>query len=304
MFPQPLQSQSDYSEALLFFEKLLREGTQCRLEDEYPLVFREDRFNRLFLMRQNGELQSGLACLERVIDVRPGQKAKALFVGSVVTDPKARRQGYQRQLFHSLEEYAEKWQIDFIVLWSNQVDFYEKLGFSLGGLQASWFIDHRAAFGAEPSRAKICLSKEIEFRREYFDSFDSKILRVGRTFDEMKLLWKIPSMTVAYTDRAYALIGKGEDFHGVCHEWAGPAAEVIECFKALSQQYGQLRILSPGVANHPDEIEVMNSLETAASDSRLEYLGLFKLMSPDFKIEGFNPETLDYPFFIWGLDSI
>jgi thiosulfate reductase cytochrome b subunit len=53
-----------------------------------------------------------------------------MFVGSVVTDPEFRNRGFQRTLFNSAEEVAERLGIDVIVLWSNQLEFYQKLGLS------------------------------------------------------------------------------------------------------------------------------------------------------------------------------
>ncbi len=303
VFPQPLKEEQDYDQVLQFFERLLRDDSPCRLDAEYPLAFNLANRDHIFVSRTKDPL-AGLASLERKIEIEPGRTMNALFVGSVVTDPKARNQGLQRQLFMALEEKAETWGIDLIVLWSNQMEFYQKLGFSLAGLQASWLGGMKGALSTIPSKVKLGSTQDVPFRREYFEAFDQKRMRVHRTQEEMKKLWNIPKMFVACTDRAYALVGKGEDFEGICHEWAGPAEEVLACFDKLREKFHQLRILSPGIIHDPEESKVISRLEENQFECRLEYLGLIKILSDQLKMEDLLPETMKCPFFIWGLDSI
>jgi hypothetical protein len=120
----------------------------------------------------------------------------------------------------------------------------------------------------------------------------------------MERLWKIPKTLVARTENAYALVGKGEDFAGACHEWAGPAQEVFACFDRLRTEVPGLKILTPGYVEDPDELSVIRKLESTGFDNRLEYLGLFKSTGTRYVIEDLKPESLKLPFFIWGLDSI
>jgi len=306
VFPQALRAESEFDSTLEFFQKLLRDNSRCHLIDEYPLAFSSQRIENIFVSKLNNELHAGLVTLEREIEVRKGEWARALFIGSVVTSPEHRHRGLQRHLFHSVEETAEKNKIDFLVLWSNQLEFYQKLGFELAGLQASWIATHRAPLVRGPSniRVQVIESSSARLRKEHFESFDKKICRVKRSFEDMESLFRIPQMTIASTERAYALMGKGEDFAKVCHEWSGPAEEVLACFDALRAVEPAVRILSPGVLHDADEGLVVQALENASFENRLEYLGLFKVISDRIDSEKFSPEDLQYPFFIWGLDSI
>jgi GNAT superfamily N-acetyltransferase len=294
----------EYGRTLSFFEHLLREGSPCRLENEYPLVFSSDRREQLIVLKNEGRIQAGLGTLIREIEVEKNTWIKAMFVGSVVTDPEFRNRGFQRTLFNSAEEVAERLGIDVIVLWSNQLEFYQKLGFSLAGLQASWTPQLRAPLGIARHLVEVRPSQEVEFNENWFKAFDQKRFRVKRTYEEMKLQWQIPQMKVAYTKNAYALYGKGEDFQHVIHEWAGPSEEVLACIEALRLLDPQIKILSPGVLHTTEEREVVHGLESASFEARLEYLGLFKVISQRIDIAGLSPEDLRYPFFIWGLDSI
>ncbi len=304
LFPRQITDVSEFDRALVFFQGLLRPEQQWNLADEYPLAFDRSKPEQMFLKDINSELQAGLVTLERRIEIAQGQKAKALFVGSVVTHPNARLKGYQRELFHAVEEYAEKSEFDFLVLWSSQIQFYEKLGFRLGGLQATWGSANSQQLAHSQMKVQVGSTKTIPFTPSFFTSFEKRSFRVDRSFDEMKRLWEIPQMTVACTENAYALVGKGEDFHNICHEWAGPAEEVLNCFDALRKNDPTLRILSPGVVHTDDEATVIRSLEQSNFEPRLEYLGLFYAINPAFKLSGLDPQKLDYPFFIWGLDSI
>ncbi len=304
VFDTTRQISADYNAAHCFFEGLLREPDQCRLEKEYPLVFSPQRMDQLLLLEREGDIKAGLATLPRLIQATPDLQLRALFVGSVVTNPEARRQGFQRQLFELLEERAQEDVYDLIILWSNQIEFYQKLGFVLGGLQASWFVEHKSAFGSHGHSAKVGQSSDVTLTEKHFQSFMDKRFCVKRTFEEQRLLWKIPRMKIAYTEKAYALLGKGEDFQGVCHEWAGPSGEVLDCLRALCESEESFRVLSPGVIHSADEMAVVAELEKGCVDHRLEYLGLIKVVSDRIAISGFDPESLKYPFFIWGLDSI
>ena len=304
MFPQVVKDQEDYRQSLSFFENLLRKDSDCRLEAEYPLAFNSQQCDHIFIVNQNGERQAGLVSLERDIEIQRGKKAKALFIGSVVTEQAHRNRGLQRQLFHAIEEAAENWKIDFLVLWSSQLEFYEKLRFQLAGLQASWISTFQTPLQPATMGVRVEPSERMAFTEKHFQSFAKKVCRVQRTYEEMQQLFRIPKMTVAYTENAYALLGKGEDFFQVCHEWAGPADEVLACIDALRRLVPNLRILSPGVLHDKDEADVVHAFENANFENRLEYLGLFKCLSSKVQMKGFIPDELQYPFFIWGLDSI
>lgn len=304
MFPQSLKTKSEYSGVLEFFESHLRADSDCRLEAEYPLAFDSSQIDHIFVSGSKSETLAGLVTLEREIEFSRHQFLRTLFVGSVVTDPKARHQGLQRHLFHAIEEAAEKWNIDLIVLWSSQIEFYKKLGFELGGLQASWFPTYPGILAKGSYPVSVGSTMEIPFSKNFFKAFSEKTFRVSRTEIEMQKLWQIPRMLVACTENAYALVGKGEDFQGVCHEWAGPSDEVLACLDALRARVPGLRILSPGIMHGSEEEAVTNAFDRASFDCRLEYLGLFKMISNRIRIQDLSPEDLKAPFFIWGLDSI
>lgn len=304
MFPRPVMDDMEYGRTLEFFEGLLRKGSSCRLEDEYPLVFGPERKSQLLVLQQQHQIQAGLGYLIREIEVEPDLYIRAMFIGSVVTDPEFRNRGLQRSLFHAAEEAAERAQVDLVVLWSNQLEFYQKMGFSLAGLQATWSATTTMPIPAAGFRVEVRPSEEVPLRREWYEAFSRKRYRVHRTLEEMSALWQIPQMKIAATDSAYALYGKGEDFQHIIHEWAGPADEVLSCIQAIRKLDPHLRILSPGVLHTDEEREVVLGLEQAGFESRLEYLGLFKVLSNRLELSGLSPEDLRYPFFIWGLDSI
>lgn len=320
------ESQVRFEDAVEFFDKLLRKDSECRLVDEYPLVFNASysdlvlidmpadlsnlpdwnskKLSQLLVIRENGELRAGLGCLRRKIQLDKDVWLDALFVGSVVTAPEYRNLGYQRELFQILERMAKNAEMDLILLWSNQLEFYQKLGFILGGLQATWSSIHKEPLVKEAPPVTFGSCKDVLLKSEWFEAFQKKPLCVSRRYEEMQILWQIPHMYVACTANAYALFEKGEDFGGMCHEWAGPADEVLACMDRLRQVRQDLKILSPGVIQETEELKVIRKLEANQFDARLEYLGLFKILNPRFVQQDLQPETLKLPFFVWGLDSI
>lgn len=308
-----------------FFHRHLRSNYSFHIRDEYPLVFQQPY---AVLRWQDGKLteegegidcaaswqcflqdgdgpQAGLVALWRELEVQKEVWKKALFIGSVVTDPDQRGQGLQRELFKRVEEQAKTHGAELLVLWSNQKEFYEKLGFSLGGLQVTWSVTHQRSLVSESSYSvRVKRSIEQDLLEGFYEAFSKKSCRPKRSFEEMKKLWQIPEMQVAFTDQAYALVGKGADFQGVCHEWAGPAKEVLACFDAFRSQQTELSILTPGVVHENEELKVTQALENSLSRARFEYLAFFKNLNSEIDPKGLDPNNLQYPFFIWGLDSI
>lgn len=266
--------------------------------------FDADARSHILVFEEREAIKAGLTCLMRKIEVEPGVLADFCFVGSVVTAPEFRQQGLQKELFHVLMNACFDAKVDFVVLWSNQLEFYQKLGFSLGGLQASWSSETFVRLSDGSIKVNTSENPSQIYRKEFFDAFRAKRLSVFRSEDEMKILFEIPKMKAYYTERAYILVGKGEDFPLVCHEWAGPSREVLACIEKAWQEAPQLRILSPGVVHSPDEAVVVEALERNGFETRLEYLALFRCLNPHYRIEDLQPEDLKYPFFIWGLDSI
>lgn len=327
---QASESSQEFERVLGFFQEHLRSDTHCALEDEYPLVFRKEHsallridpkteeylegrlrgeFDsnkpaQIFYVEESGVLKAGLAVLVRELEVNPGRWAKLAFVGSVITAPQYREHGLQRDLFEVLENAAQLAGIDLICLWSNQLKFYQKLGYELGGLQATWMLRPSTQLSKDSIQVKFGSTHEIPFQEDFYASFQKKSHCVKRSLEEMEELWKIPQMKVACTEQAYALMGKGEDFQGICHEWAGPAPEVLACMDELKRQAGQLMVLMPGVVHSEEEQSVCQAFEVLGLENSLEYLGLFKSLSDQLDVKNLDPEKLYHPFFIWGLDSI
>lgn len=315
-----------------FFQSLLRnqEG-DCLLEEEYPLVFDrqnaetilvenfEDESSKrhaskalqakrplLIGVEQNAQIVAGFVVLPREILSTQKQVLDFLLIGSVVTAPAARNQGIQKKLFEWIKQVGRVSDFDALLLWSNQLEFYKKLGFFLGGLQGTWSSILNKPITEDIQGVKIEGSDKSStfYQAAWFEAFNQKKFRPIRNAAEMKKLFEIPKMKIAYTQEAYALVGKGEDFKDICHEWAGPSQEVITCLEALRRESPGIRILSPGVTDNPDEVAVLSQLERAGFEVRLEYLGLFYLLSPQIKRADLSPANLKETLFVWGLDSI
>lgn len=319
------EHKNQYDKVLSFFDHLLRKDSPCRLNKEYPLVFDDQgseivevsadhpelygqvdhaRNCYLFVLSEQGAYRAGLAVLIRRIQTVGGRYLSVAFMGSVVTDPQFRQRGFQKILFKKVEEALRPRGIELLILWSNQLEFYQKLGFQLCGLQATWEGMNDVRLGSQNLDVSFADSHATDFNSAWFEAYARKPLVVERTEAEMQKLFQIPQMKIAFTSEAYALMGKGEDFQDICHEWAGPTNQVLACIDRLKEAQPKLRIMSPGFSNLDEELGVLKALEAQNFESRLEYLGMFKALQKDFVMEDIDPEKLKLPFFIWGLDSI
>jgi hypothetical protein len=50
---------------------------------------------------------------------------------------------------------------------------------------------------------------------------------------------------------AYAALGRGDDFGGVVHEWAGLSDGVLTCWQSLCERHGELDVLSGPLREPP-----------------------------------------------------
>ncbi|TVQ78258.1 MAG: GNAT family N-acetyltransferase [Bradymonadales bacterium] len=260
--------------------------------------------NQIFVVQDEGKLVAGLGVLLKEIPARIDRKLLVAFIGNVVTHPDYRNQGLQRKLFDRVDRELEQIGCDLSLLWSNQIDFYQRLGFRLGGLQVTWAPPMIKTESPVQHSEHWELSKELGFRDVWYEAMKARSFVPHRTYEEAKALFQIPEMYLITHGDAYALVGKGADFEGVCHEWGGPAEDLAECFKKIQSVDKSVRILGPGVLHSESEMKAVRSLQTAGFEPRLEYLGLFRAHLDAVNLDDLQPDQLKYPFFVWGLDSI
>jgi hypothetical protein len=91
------------------------------------------------------------------------------------------------------------------------------------------------------------------------------------------------------------VLGKGRDFVGVIHEWAGAPEAVGALVESVAARQGPLRVLSPGWSEPPvfgehETVALAQGLALAPGPSARELLG--------------DPTSAgSFPTYVWGLDS-
>ncbi len=224
----------------------LREGLRGRLGAEYP---RADggRLQRV-LIEQSGRLLSH-AMVEHGMVMAGDRRIPFSQIGLVYTDPVARGEGLGSRCVRRCIELARERGSRLVLLWSDRVDFYARMGFAPGGIEHLCKIDEAVCERALSAAAK----GGFEVRRPGGADWDrmeqlyrAKPVHVARPEGQLATAAQIPECEIRVACEgerviAYAAMGRGNDFPGVVHEWAGNGPAVIACTRELVRQ----RLASP-----------------------------------------------------------
>lgn len=255
-----------------------------------------------------------------------GPTYRLAFVGNVATQPQLRRQGLLRKLMTELEERARRQNADLIVLWSDLVDVYERLGFRQAGRElratlpqrqlqefdSAASIDIKAPAGYQTGKlAAKTLKRMLELRRR---NFVEPFYQIERTDQEFSALLQIPDTALfigknierpTTTDADdfdfYMIIGKGADLQGVIHEWGTTDMRLLLAGVHRVIKYAELddimMLLPPGLQD-----ECMAQIKVRTSEIVEHPLAWIKHIASAEK-QTLVEQALNQGF-IWGLDSI
>jgi N-acetylglutamate synthase-like GNAT family acetyltransferase len=147
-------------------------------------------------------------------------------IGSVATSPTHRGRGHATRILEQVLCRGRSAGLDLALLWSDDWGFYQRLGFEPAGSQ----LEVRLRFGQirpDPAvrRARVGDLPDILALHE------RKPLRVRRDLATMALALSADNMETMVLDeagtlRAYACLGKGQDFAGWWHELGGEDTDV------------------------------------------------------------------------------
>ncbi len=272
--PLPLRR----TELVAWLEAGLRDGRAGRLEAEYPTALDPAQIGDHTVARVGGALAAH--ALGRLVRVRwAGRDIPVGLIGLVYTDPAYRGRGLARACIEAcLRRLAERGAM-VAALWSDLESFYTRLGVTRGGVEwihqlepAAIRAAARAAGGgpitvAEPQPQDWCHLEGL---------YDARPVRAVRSPGDLQRLGAAPECDVVAGWRdgvavAYAARGRGDDFRGVVHEWAGEPAGVLACFEALAGAE-PLTVLSQAADEPP--LEVLSAVGTAREPRPLAWLRL------------------------------
>ncbi len=250
---------------------------------------------------------------------------KLAFVGNVATAKREQGKGWMKTLMAEIERRAMAQGADGIVLWSDLVDFYQKLGFTPSGHELRITLSTKILCAKNATTVWVPQGYQSgnlphDLIRRIFElrsiGFQQPFFQVERSLREFSELLKIPDLVLfvgyggtpneAATPQHqrpidfFFMVGKGADMQGIIHEWG-------------TTDIGFLTGAAGFVAQKANLEEIMILVPPAIEETRLAQLKHASTRVEQHSmawVKTLNPETrllVDRALrdgFIWGLDSI
>ena len=241
----------DLREAHELMGRVLRGGGS--LAPEYPLIFEPGFPGRVVTISDGDRIVSACATLEREL-VLGAERVTVGLIGSVATDESYRRRGLGTKLLAAAERHLSQQGALCSILWADSPAFYEMRGYRPVGWELDYVLSRDLLAGL-PDRHGVDGHTVDELQPADAEATHALYLqhplRTERTLDEHRRLMACPGMRTLVLRRAsevvaYACVGRGADFAGTLHEWAGTPDNVLalaRCF--LSEEPERLCLISP-----------------------------------------------------------
>lgn len=218
-------------DAVAFLGPILRPADASRLAPEYPLIFSQPSRAHSRILYQENEPVSGAVCMSFDLLTRPQAPLKFGAIGSVGTSEAHRGKGHVGEVLRECERALLADGASLALLWAGLPQVYEKYGYSEFGTELNYLLTIDQVHKTEkPSGVTVPYEPSKDLKACY-DLYCAQPVRTMRTVEEFDRLTEIPDMQILLHRRlgkvvAYAILGKGTDFAGVIHEWAGDPSGV------------------------------------------------------------------------------
>ncbi|MEM7409212.1 MAG: GNAT family N-acetyltransferase [Myxococcota bacterium] len=227
----------------------LRRGEHGRLASEYPLSMGASGTRRHHVIYQQGR-PAAHAMLHPVEIQTQGRRLRVGLVGNVYTDPAYRGRHFASACVDACVADARRLRLPLVLLWSDAWDFYARLGFHPVSRERFLALEAERIVAAEPPRiSPIEVGAPVERDWLALESlYAAKPQRVLRKAGALRQLAAAPDCVlrvarVAGSPAGYAAVGRGDDFPGVIHEWAGGPGAVLACLADLVRGSGAHTLL-------------------------------------------------------------
>ncbi len=233
---QPREPGGDEWAALVaWLDDGLRRGDRGRLQGEYPISLRPENTARHRVITEEGRFLAH-AMSHRVQARVDGAVLPLGLISLVFTDPAARGRGLASRCVEACVEAATREGLALALLWTDRASLYRRLGFHEVGRERLFAVEARHL-----RRARAGDAGDLDVRT--FEKADlpalealyaARTIRADRERGSLGALLGGPGVEalVAHGDegpRGYAALGRGDDFRGIVHEWAGDADAVLAC---------------------------------------------------------------------------
>ena len=296
--PEPVE----LNKVVDFLNKNLRLNVAWPITKEYPTAFTSANLHNMSIITdESADRILSHAVLKPFICKTPNAVFKIGAIGSVVTDPSARHQGLSKKNLENCIAKANDQECDFMMLWSDQYDFYRKFGFELAGFEHAFTI----------SKAPPIVNKDLKFIKStridpaaLLKLYNQHTVNSVRTLEEIHQYLNIPNSNVftLWTPQnqlvAYAVEGKGIDLQNYIHEWGGSVPDVTDL---LSHMLQSEKVTYTFMCPH-HSLNMKNKLGLISDFVNDGFLGLIKINNFErlalkikkmFLAEGFDQITLE-----------
>lgn len=237
-------------------EFILDKGRSISIAQRFPAVFCPENIGNLFLIEENGELLSCLACkcFSWLCD---GLGWNGVMIGVVYTVPHKRRGKLASRLLDQTTQIFRKRGFDFAVLWTDQPAFYSRLGWASADSGVFGTIAHNTGLtqsGGEIVKMPIDsvnIAHIERLRKQWCKCYTP---RQAENYRQLPLPAK---STALYLSRrrtewtAYALVG-ADDESGILYEMIGDAAEFPFLWSKICRDYR--KIIANDVNSSPSHL--------------------------------------------------
>ncbi len=277
--------------------------------DEYPLVLSSDNCSYSYCQFNGDRVIAHFNLYPKeVIDAKGKTCLNIGLVGNVATDERCRGQGLMKGMFHFLQETAQTEGLDALILWSDLVQFYQKLGFQSLATERFLTITTKSLQKSQtmPLRQEVICTPEGDLSDSDIEQLlslrPSSGLYLKRSIKEFRALLQIPEcyLLIAGPSQcplAYLVIGKGYDMIGVVHEWGFREWNaMVSAFTYIltTTSVDQFYLLSPAWKMD----KKVEKVATIASSIQEQPMCFYRPIAKNQQLSCL--ENL----FVWGLDSI
>ena len=228
----------------------LRRGDEGRLAAEYPLTMGVTGSRRHQVI-YHGQ-QPAAHAMSHIATLRARGRLVTLgMIGNVFTDSAFRNGGLAASCVAAAVEELRSLDASLAVLWGEQTGLYRRAGFLPTGLEHFWNLttrrDRERAEGLVVRRLRSTDLPALE------TLYAAKPVRIERRKGAFQAMCSAPETHIAVAQRGtrvagYAVAGRGDDFGGIVHEWAGSPEAVAQCVDWLCEHAGAHTVMSSPVA--------------------------------------------------------
>ncbi len=290
----------EWTQVVDFLNVNLRQNNNWTIASEYPTALSANNIHNMSIITEDEKIIAH-AVLKTLIVKTPNAIFKVGAIGSVFTDPEHRQQGHSRKNIENCIELAQKQDCDMVILWTDQFDFYRKMGFELAGYDYSYIYENAAPIKNKNLRFVSGNNVDPNALQKLYSQHT---VHAVRSLEDFRNFLKIPNSNLftAWDQNnqlvAYAVEGKGMDLINYIHEWAGQVDALLDLFQYIRAQKNEvITVMTPAHSQN-----LRSKITQAASVSHQGYLGMLKIVNKDallnkikkaFRAEGFDKIVLE-----------